>query len=150
MGEAKRTIIVHAFEDENADGGVGFSMSGYGVRNGEIKCSKDKARGNGMGQNDSHDVTFELADHTELELRFPDDPADAMWVSPNDSDCPKTAVHQDSVICATNVLDDGERLQVTNTNKEKKRYKFALNFLTKDGETKQYDPVWNNQNGGNR
>ena len=147
MGEARRTIIVHAFDDENAATGVGFSMSGYGVRGEEIKCSKDKARGNGMGKDDEHKITFELADHTDLELRFPAK-QDAMWVSPNDVDCPDCPVHQNDVVTATDTSDDGEQLDVINKNKEKKRYKFALNFIDKDGKTHQYDPVWNNQNGG--
>ena len=38
MGEKKRTIIVHAFDDNDQAGGIGFGMSGYGVRQEEIRC----------------------------------------------------------------------------------------------------------------
>ena len=147
MGEARRTIIVHAYDDNSEPNDVGFSMSGYGVRNNEIKCAKDKARG-GMPKERAHEVVFELADRTDLELRFVDDLANAMWVSDNDTDCPHVAAHQNTVVRATEVSQDGERLTVENFNPVRKRYKFALNFVDKDGTIVSFDPIWENQNGG--
>ena len=150
MGEAKRTIIVHAFDKDGEPHGIGFGMSGFGVKQDEIRCKKDNARQR-MKQSDPHTIVFELANRSKLDLRFPQNPDDAMWVAPDDQTCPDNAQHQKQVVFATNVSADGEQLTVKNHNRDKKRFKFALNFhVTKDGQTKRipFDPVWDNQNGG--
>jgi hypothetical protein len=151
MGEAKRTIIVHAFDDKNEPNGIGFGMSGFGVRFGdEIHCSKDDPDAR-MKKNDAHEITFELADRTTKGLLFPTDKKLAMWVSANDQDCPNSARHRDGIV-AVKVSDNREQLTVHNSNKVKERLKFALNFVAADDAAQnkiiQFDPVWANQNGG--
>lgn len=148
MGQANRTIIVHAFNDDNAHKGIGFRMSGLGVDREDIRCDKDGTRPP-MHKTDPHHVTFELANRSNVELRFPARASDAMWVSDNDRDCPESAVcHRD--FRPLTVSPDGETLKVQNLNSVKKRYKFALNFIDADNPTEvySYDPIWDNNNGG--
>ena len=154
MGEKYRTIIVHAFDDKDEDHDIGFSMSGYGVHKDEITCdkAKDKTKPK-MKKSDAHRIVFELANRSSKNLRFPDNAKDAMWVSDDDQDCPKSAKHQDNIVKAIDVLDDGERLEVKNFNKVEGRHKFALIFIDADDTSVPkkgipYDPIWANQNGG--
>ena len=150
MGEMKRTVIVHAFDKASEPAGIGFGMSGYGVQQDEIRCKKDVDR-HPMKQSDAHLIVFELANRSKVDLRFPDNPDDAMWVAPDDQTCPNHAMHQKQVVFATNVSDDGEQLTVKNNNRHKQRLKFALNFEgVFNGQKKicQFDPIWENQNGG--
>ena len=150
MGEARRTIIVHAFDKEGEPCGVGFGMSGYGVRQDEIRCRKDHPR-HPMKKKDEHTIVFELANRSSVDLKFRSKPDDAMWVAADDQTCPDTACHQKHVVFATHVSPDGEQLTVKNKNKDDERFKFALNFdAVIDGQKKicQFDPIWANQNGG--
>lgn len=150
MGEAKRTIIVHAFDDDDKPGGIDFGMSGYGVRKDEIYCRKDHPR-HPMKKSDEHTIIFELANRSSVDLRFRKNADDAMWVSADDQTCPNSACHQKGVVFATHVSQDGEQLTVKNKNKDKESFKFALNFdAVIDGQKKiiQFDPIWANQNGG--
>ena len=150
MGEAKRTVIVHAFDDDDEPAGIGFGMSGYGVSQGEIRCRKDNPKQK-MKKSDHHTIVFELANRSSVDLKFRSNPDDAMWVAPDDQTCPNTPQHQKQVVLGTHVSPDGEQLTVKNHNKESKRYKFALNFEGMfDGQKKvcQYDPIWANNNGG--
>ena len=150
MGEAKRTVIVHAYDDDDEDCGVGFGMSGYGVRQNEIHCKKDNPK-HRMKKSDPHTIIFELANRSSRDLRFPKDPDDAMWVAADDQSCPEDPCHQKQVVFGVNVSSDGEQLTVKNHNKDKKRFAFTLNFHeTKDGKTVRvpFDPIWANNNGG--
>lgn len=148
MGQASRTIIVHAFDDKRAPKGIGFGMSGLGVDREEIRCDKDGTRPP-MKRTDPHHVTFELANRSSVALRFPQRASDAMWVSDNDRDCPeRAACHGD--FKPQGVSQDGETLTVHNLNSSRARYKFALNFIDSDNPTEvySYDPIWDNNNGG--
>ena len=153
MGEMKRTVIVHAYDDDDEQHGGGFGMSGYGVRQDEIHCKKDNPRYR-MKTSDAHTIVFELANRSSKTLRFPPNPDDAMWVAADDQNCPGNACHQKQVVFGTGVSSDGEQLTVKNHNKDKKRFKFVLNFqeTKKDGTTQRvpYDPIWANQNGGDQ
>jgi hypothetical protein len=148
MGQASRTIIVHAFDDDDAPKGVGFRMSGLGVDREEIKCDKEGTRPP-MHRNDPHHVTFELANRSSVDLRFPPRVSDAIWVSDNDRDCPERAAAHDE-FRPQSVSPDGETLKVHNLNSVRRRYKFALNFIDGDNpaEVYSYDPIWDNNNGG--
>jgi len=151
MGEARRTILVHIWDDDEGQNGLGFGMSGFGVDKDEIKCAKDKA---GMGKDDPHKITFEINNRTTRDLRFPDkNPHDAMWVGPNSTTCPQTAPtkdHAEFPWAHYKVLENGEQLEVKNLNSSVGRYKFSLNFAEDGKQTPliPYDPIWNNQNGG--
>lgn len=144
MGDRKRTIIVHAFK--NNEGELDYSMSGYGVTDHEIKCTKDGREK--MHKNESHLITFELADRTDLGLKFMDKP-NCMWVSDDNRTCPdRTPTNPHSQIQCLSVDPDGDRIQVKNLNSAVQQFKFALNFVDKNGNPHQYDPVWTNGNGG--
>jgi len=148
MGQASRTIIVHAFDDDDAPKGIGFRMSGLGVDREEIKCAKDGTRPP-MKKTDPHHVTFELANRSSVELRFPRRASDAIWVSENDRDCPERAASHGE-FRPQSVSPDGEILKVHNLNSVQGRYKFALNFIDPENgdEVYSYDPIWDNHNGG--
>jgi hypothetical protein len=148
MGEARRTIIVHAYDDKYEPCEVGFSMSGYGVRNDQIRCDKDKAKG-GMKKSQPHVVVFELANRSSVDLQFPENPDVAMWVSDDHSTClDQQPANPHPVIKAVSVSDDRQQLTVENLNCAKDNFKFVLNFERNDGKLCQYDPIWANQNGG--
>src|SRR3982750_4255026 len=104
MSEAKRTIIVHIWDDKSKPGGVDYGLSGYGVKNHEIKCSKQDVTC-GLKTGVPHEVTFEVANRSSVDLCFPSDPARAMWVSADGAACPDKACHQDSIVRATEVKD---------------------------------------------
>jgi hypothetical protein len=153
MSEARRTIIVHIWDDKTKPGGVDYDLSGYGAKNHEIKCSKQDPKC-GMKPGVPHKVTFEIANRSSVDLCFPTDPARAMWVAADGAPCPKQACHQKGVVEATAVSSDGEQLMVENMDDVKGRYAFALNFIVR-GDPDQsplysYDPIWNNQNGSTR
>jgi hypothetical protein len=151
MGESKRTIIVHMFDDDNGD--LQFNMSGYGVHNQEIHCSKDDAR-RPMKKNQSHTVTFEINNRSSQDLLFPTDPSRAMWVGTDGTTCPRAtpAPHADFPLKGRSVSTDREQLTVENVNSCKADFKFSLNFVQAGNAAEAplipYDPIWNNQNGG--
>lgn len=153
MGEARRTIIVHIFDDENGENGLGFGLSGYGVRNQEIRCSKDDARPP-MKKNQAHNVVFEINNRSSRDLVFPTDPARAMWVGSDATTCPKATppAHSDFPVKGRSVSDDREQLTIENNNSSKADYKFSLNFVEAGNAAESplipYDPIWTNQNGG--
>ena len=152
MGEAKRTIIVHIFDDKDEPHGVDFGMSGYGVRHDEIRCSKDKAK-RGLRRNKPHEVVFEIANRSSKDLLFPSDKKRAMWVSNDGTSCPTSQpANEHAVVKAVKVSDDREQLFVENANPKKESFKFALNFVdaadASESQLIPFDPVWANQNGG--
>lgn len=150
MGEEKRTIIVHIYDDNNEPNGLGFGMSGYGVVKDEINCGKD---GSGMHAKDAHKVTFEINNRSSRPWLFAGNPANAMWVGSNSTDCPQKAPPPNLEFPEKDrkILQGGEQLEVKNLNTSIARYKFSLNFVdTSDpsGKLYPYDPIWNNHNGG--
>jgi len=147
MGQANRTIIVHAFDDEDSNGGVSFSMSGFDVHGGEIKCSKDDRQPK-MHKKDHHKVVFELANRSSRSLRFPHDASAAIWVGADDQHCPSSPCSNPE-IKPQNVSPDRESLTVFNLNSREARFKFSLVFEDAErGERYVYDPIWANKNGG--
>lgn len=159
MGEAKRTIIVHIFDQAAGDNGLGFGMSGFGVQarqidnkpNFEIKCAKDKA---GMAKKDPHKVTFEINNRSSKDLLFAHLEKNAIWVSENATDCPQNdpGEHADFPLKDMKLSSDREQLTVQNLNSCKADFKFSLNFVEAsakdDSQMYSYDPIWTNQNGG--
>ena len=145
MGQADRTVIVHAFDDQNAPNGIGFNLSGFDVRNEEIRCSKDDARPK-MHKSDKHKITFELANRSSTNLSFVSRATDAIWTGKDDRNCARGT--QNDEIKQVNVA--GERLTVTNANSAPARLKFTLNFVDDATPPKEYpyDPIWDNRNGG--
>lgn len=143
MGQADRTVIVHAYDDEKAPDGIGFNLSGFDVRDQEIRCSKDDARPK-MHKSDKHKIIFELANRSSTNLSFVTRATDAIWTGKDDRDCAKGM--QNDEIKQINVT--GERLTVTNANSAPARLKFTLNFVDDAGKPVPYDPIWDNRNGG--
>ena len=147
MGNAKRTILVNIWDDPDAPNGIQFNLSGYGVKQGEITCSKG-----GMPKTDSNKITFEINNRSNRNWLFPKNEANAMWVSGNSTDCPEQCPPENPEFPANKVKvsSDREQLAVENKNSGVAKYKFALNFVDGDDQTHlyQFDPIWNNQNGG--
>lgn len=145
MGQAERTVIVHAFDDKGAASGIGFNLSGFDVRDEEIRCSKDDARPK-MHKADKHRITFELANRSSTNLRFADRASDAIWTGKDDRDCAR-GMQNDEI---KQVSVGGERLTVTNANSAPARLKFTLNFIDDANPPNEYpyDPIWDNRNGG--
>jgi hypothetical protein len=147
MGNARRTILVHIWDDIEAQNGINFGMSGFGVQKDEITCAKGA-----MPHEDSNSVTFEINNRSNRNWLFPSDENDAMWVSENGSDCPqrRPAENPEFPVKDMKVSHDREQLTVRNRNSCKAMYKFTLNFVDGDDQKHLYpfDPIWNNQNGG--
>ena len=151
MGDVRRTIIVHIYDDTSKPNDLGFGMSGYGVHGDEIKCGKDRS---GMSKKDPHKITFEINNRTSRNFLFPNDAKNAMWVGNDATTCPKTAPTAENPEFPWkdfNVSNDREQLSVKNLNSAEAQYKFSLNFVDADdpsGKSCRYDPIWTNQNGG--
>jgi hypothetical protein len=147
MGNAKRTILVHIWDDPEAPNGIQFGMSGFGVQKDEITCAKGS-----LPKADSNSVTFEINNRSNRNWLFPTDESDAMWVSDNGTDCPtcRPPENPEFPVKDMKVSHDREQLAVRNRNSSKAMYKFALNFVDGDDQKHLYsfDPIWNNQNGG--
>jgi hypothetical protein len=139
---------VRAFDDPSSKGQPAFSMAGFGVIGGtDISCSKDEAKPR-MKKRDHHKIVFELANETDLDLRFPKDADDAIWVGHDDRTCPKGPCANPE-IKPQSVSPDGECLTVFNLNGRAARYKFSLVFEDeKTGQNHIFDPIWVNKNGG--
>jgi hypothetical protein len=152
MGEAKRTIIVHIYDNKDEPNELGFGLSGYGVDKDEIKCAKDTS---GMRAQEAHKITFEINDRSSRNWLFPTNAANAMWVGSDSTDCPQTAPPENPEFPVKDmkVSQDREQLEVKNLNSTKARFKFSLNFVDASdpsGKLYPFDPIWNNQNGGSR
>lgn len=150
MGEARRTILVHIWDDKDEPNGLGFGMSGYGVDKDKIKCGKNEA---GLRKSEGHKITFEINNRSSRAWLFPEDGYNGMWVGTDATDCPKSLPRQNPEFPTKDmkVSQDREQLEVKNLNTCKADYKFALNFVDADDPEKklyQYDPIWANQNGG--
>lgn len=144
MGQATRTILVHASDSK---GQPQFSMAGFGVQKDEIECSKDSARPK-MKKRDPHKVVFELVNESSYDLRFPNDPDDAIWVGADDTQCPNSKCANPE-IKPKSVSPDRECLTVLNLNSRAKRFKFSLVFEdAASGKRHLFDPIWVNKNGG--
>ena len=147
MGNARRTILVHIWDDTEAENGIQFGMSGFGVQKGEITCAKE-----GMHKDEPNKITFEINNRSTRNWLFPSDERNAMWVASNATDCPKALPPENPEfpIKKMKVSQDREQLTVDNLNTRKADYKFALNFVDGDDQKHlySYDPIWSNQNGG--
>ena len=144
MGQAKRTIIVKAVDGK---GQPQFSMAGFGVTGTDIHCSKSDARPK-MKKSARHHITFELANESSLDLRFPKSADEAIWVAADDKHCPQSKCSNPEIE-PKSVSHDGECLTVENLNNCEGRLKFSLVFEdSKSGERHIFDPIWINKNGG--
>lgn len=113
----------------------------------------------GMKKHDYHLVEFVLDDHTGDDLRFPNSPHHAMWVSkvedPGHPTCPnKDSESNYEVLEPICVCDGGQRLIVRNDNPRVEQWAFTLNFVKRgqdDADADHYvswDPITDNRNGG--
>lgn len=155
MADVPRNIDVTA---ETVNGKVEFTMSGNGVGGEQIVFNKNDTPN--MKKHDRYLVTFTLIDKTNLQLRYVQWPTNkpedgAMWAKvvtdPSDPSCPAPNSHLQQ-FKATNVTNTV--LTVKNKDDDIEYFKFALNFIPKNGDDSkpneyvQYDPIGDNRNGG--
>lgn len=148
-------VDVIADPDSAGPDGVRFSIeSNLKQPNGELRFDKTADK---IKKVDYYQVEFELKDRTQLDLRFPDNPADAIWAGPGTSlghpECPTEPCYNDE-FCGTDVDASGKRLVVRNEDLRIERLAFTLRFLKGTcqlGEQPSYlafDPIITNTNGG--
>ena len=157
------TILVHAREDGCGD--VAFEPESKLWRKpsshpkGCLEFSKDEHK---MKKKDKHSIRFQLVDHTNRNLQFPERAEDAMWVIPavDAHSCPETGddcdystikPHRVEKSNATGLRDT---LWVHNSNGAQRDWAFKLNFVQlpdpPSGELSwvRWDPIIRNTNGG--
>lgn len=109
----------------------------------------------GMKKSDCHEVKFKLVQDQGMTLEFAQTPADALWVAwgtPTEfPKCPNTKPSApDPIFYAEH--SNANTLTAVNLNPEKKRFRFALNFVDPHSSTPTklitYDPDGENGNGG--
>jgi hypothetical protein len=98
-----------------------------------------------------HELMFNLNDHTDLDLQFLSDPADAIWVQPNS--CPTSKCNSGGQVTPVGVEDQGQQLRATNANcGDPVDLHYALNFdgkPTVEGPPYSHDPIIKNGGGTN-
>lgn len=97
------------------------------------------------------EMMFNLDDHTDLDLRFFNDPNDAIWVQPDS--CPPSKCNTGGQITPVSVENGGTQLRATNANNgDAVELHYALNFDGKpssEGPPYSYDPIIKNGGGTN-
>lgn len=106
----------------------------------------------GMRKGDNHLLKFVLDDRTNLDLAFPTFPDDAMWVKRipdvNSYSSPGNTDHDYEVLRPLNVMDNGKLLMAINRNSDHRKWAFSLNFLDSNGNPHIWDPIGDNEDGG--
>ena len=109
---------------------------------------------------DEYLITFEIDDKTGLDLIYPTNLDDAMWVSAGvqngDPVCPELTACYNDVFKAVSVAPTGnpKKLTVRNKNNLCENIAFALRYIPKGKNQKDprnfviYDPISENKNGG--
>ena len=98
-----------------------------------------------------HEIMFNLNDHTDLDLLFLGDPADAIWVQPGS--CPTSKCNNGGQITPVGVENGDTQLRVTNANcGDPVDLHYALGFNGKastEGPPYRHDPIIKNGGGTN-
>lgn len=96
-----------------------------------------------------HEMMFNLNDLTDLNLRFLNDPNDAIWVQPGT--CPPGKCNLGGQITPVGVENDCSQLRATNANcGDAVELHYALNFdgkPSKEGPPYSHDPIIKNGGG---
>ena len=97
-------------------------------------------------ENNGFDVRFNLKDPNNLDYRFPNRDADAIWSEIGNGVCPHSGVWD--IFKNPQVTGNGKFLRVDNENDAEVEFGFTLN-VSKDGDPpyKELDPGGTNQNG---
>lgn len=111
----------------------------------------------GLWRWENYRVTFTLVNEEGANLKFSKDLAKVLWAEPTtlpDPPCP-TSQQMDGIFWVKHRNDiEDLTLVVTNKDRTKQRFMFAMNFLPageNDGPSANYvlyDPIGNNENGG--
>lgn len=145
MGKA-RPVTINSYKDSN--GKISFDMVEAGNKTDTLVFNKTKDK---MKKHESYDVQFTLVNNDGLELEFLQDTQHVMWVAKGNKSsppaCPQSHV-TDPEFTVTGVVKTA--LEVTNTDMNECKFKFVLNFIdTGNGnKAEQFDPIYDNQNGG--
>lgn len=146
MGNKARPVTINCRKDPQ--GKIIFDMFEKGKKTDTLVFNKNNDK---MPKSDSYDLTFTLANHDGLKLEFLQDTQHVMWVAKGTKSsppgCPQSHV-TDPEFTVTNVT--ATTLDVTNTDLDECKYKFVLNFIdtAHNNKAEQYDPIYDNQNGG--
>ena len=149
-----KKIIIIAERDPHAADGVHFRMEDKdGCELTSLVFCKDREPG--MKKGDRHRVIFKLVKDSGMTLEFAPTEADALcvlWGTKTDlpAACPKAPMPKDPIFYADK--SNGNTLVAINTNPEKLKFKFTLNFVDPHSSTPNklipYDPPGDNQDGG--
>jgi hypothetical protein len=148
MANKPRPITIRSFKDSH--GKIDFEMIEGNQKTDTLVFNKTN---DNMKKDDSYDITFTLVNTDGLQLEFLQDTNEVMWVAKGNKSsppgCPQNHV-TDPEFTVTGVTAD--TLDVTNTDKDVCKFKFVLNFIDTGNHNKaeQYDPIYDNQNGGSR
>lgn len=151
MGNKPYGVTIEAYKDSN--GKIAFHMLKKGEKPGTLTFDKNKDK---MKKSDNYDIHFDLVNQDGLKLEFLQDTQDVqnvMWVAKGSATAPPACPQSqasDPEFTVTSVT--ANTLDVTNTDLNSCMYKFALNFIdTGNGnKAEQFDPIYDNKNGGSR
>lgn len=154
MGK-NRTVDIEVKPNASKPNGYEFGLNEDGKGVSELVFNKTVDK---MKKAENYEVTFKLHNKEGADLVFSKLPAKVLWAKqidkPSDP-CPDSACYMNDVFFVNPqaAIKDHE-LSVINVDQDKELFAFALNFLPK-GETEGpttkytcYDPIGNNQNGG--
>ncbi|HEV2746918.1 MAG TPA: hypothetical protein VGW34_06430 [Allosphingosinicella sp.] len=143
-------VDVIADADTNAEDGVGFHLEPH-------SNSSDYFRDGKMifpEGPDHYRVSFFLRDRTGngsqgLQLRFPDEPRDAIWIGtrcpPSD---PGPGGSGSPDIQPLEIDTAKKKLTIDNFNRDQATLAYMLRFRTREGASVPYDPIIENGGGG--
>lgn len=146
MGNKALPVTIKSFK--NAQGKIDFEMLEGTKKTDTLVFNKNN---DNMKKDESYDIQFTLVNTDGLQLQFKQDKQEVMWVAKGNKSSPPG--------CPNNRVSDPEftvtavtatTLDVTNTDMNKCKFKFVLNFIdTGNGnKAEQFDPIYDNQNGG--
>lgn len=146
MGNKPRAVTIEAYKDSS--GKIAFEMLEKGKKGQTLTFNKTK---DNMKKGDNYDLQFKLVNKDGLKLEFLQDMQDVMWVAKGTASAPPACPQSqsgDPEFTVTAVCAD--TLDVTNTDMDVCKFKFALNFIdtANSNHAERFDPIYDNQNGG--
>lgn len=148
MGNKSRPVTIEASKDSN--GKIVFEMLEKGKKTDTLTFDKNKDK---MKKSENYELHYELVNKDGLKLEFLQDCQKVMWVAKGSATAPPAcppSQASDPEFTVTSV--SAITLDVTNTDLDECMYKFALNFIDTGNGNKpeQFDPIYENKNGGTR
>lgn len=152
MKDKDYPVTIGAMNDPTQPNGIRFGM--FDVDGKEMTTLIFDKNKEGMYQGQSHKIQFLLDADNDVPLKFINDKDDVLWVAmgepnvPTMPACPQSKPTKTQSVLKVSKVDDSE-LIVKNSNKDKREFSFALNFVrTDNGQKVTYDPGGSNKNGG--